>query len=345
MMEWIADYGLFLAKCLTVGVIALVVLMSLSRSQRQQSSDGLLDGYLDVESLSPRFEADADGLRSIVWGDSRWKAESKRRKKQAKAEKQDASVTRPVVYVLQFHGDIQASAVAQLRHEVSAILSVADPDRDEVVLLLESPGGMVPHYGLAASQLSRLRDAKLKLTVCVDKVAASGGYMMACLADEIVAAPFAVVGSIGVVAQVPNVHRLLKKHAIDVEVLTAGEYKRTLTMLGENTPAGREKFQSELEETHDLFKSHVSQWRPTLDMAAVATGEHWYGQQALSLGLVDGLKTSDDLLRERAKSADLFALHWRHKKSLGQRVGEMLTRSGDQLLLRWWERAQRPPNY
>ena len=108
-------------------------------------------------------------------------------------------------------------------------------------------------YGLAASQMQRIRDKKLKLTVCVDKVAASGGYMMAVVADKIIAAPFAVLGSIGVLAQVPNFHRLLKKHDVDFEMLTAGKYKRTLTMFGENTDKGREKFQEDIEDTHVLF--------------------------------------------------------------------------------------------
>jgi serine protease SohB len=205
------------------------------------------------------------------------------------------------IYVINFNGDMRASATENLRQEITAILSIADKDKDEVVVNLESPGGMVHGYGLAASQLARIRQHNLPLTICVDKVAASGGYMMACLANTIIAAPFAIIGSIGVVAQLPNFHRLLDKWDIDYEVLTAGEYKRTLTVFGENTDAGRQKFIADLEDTHTLFKEFVSDYRPSLDIEKVATGEHWYGKQALGLGLVDKLMTSDEYLLTRVK--------------------------------------------
>jgi serine protease SohB len=348
MLEWIADYGLFLAKGVTVAFLVSLVLMLLGRARRGDLP-GLQSGHLEVETLNDRYEAEADALRSLVWDDSALKAERKARKAKAKADKKankkaPEPATKAHVYVLRFTGDIAASAVAQMRHEISALLAVAMPARDEVVVLLESPGGMVHSYGLAASQLARIRAANIRLTICVDKVAASGGYMMACLANHLVAAPFAVIGSIGVVAQIPNVHRLLKKNDIDVELMTAGQYKRTLTMLGENTAEGRAKFQDDLNDTHELFKAHVAQWRTQVDLAVVATGEHWYGQQAVALGLIDSLQTSDDYLRQRAKEAELFALHWREKKTLGQRLGIAATSAVDSLLLRWWQRSVQPPH-
>ena len=328
-MEWLSAYGLFLAKGVT-GVILLAILLRLI-SRSKQEGEGLQTGYLDVEALNDRYQAEADGLRTLVWDDAAWKVERKQRKAKAKAEKAalkaaaaqpvDATQLRARVFVLQFSGDMAASAVAHLRQEVSALLAVAVAGRDEVVLLLESPGGVVHGYGLAASQLARIRDAGVSLTICVDKVAASGGYMMACLANRLLAAPFAIVGSIGVVAQIPNFHRLLKKNDIDVELMTAGEYKRTLTLLGENTDAGREKFQHDIDETHQLFKQFVQQWRPQVDIEVVATGEHWFATQAIALNLVDALQTSDDYLRQRANSADLFALHWRQRKTLAQKLG------------------------
>ena len=232
---------------------------------------------------------------------------------------------------------IRASATEQLRHEVTAVLSMAQPS-DEVVVRLESGGGMVHAYGLASSQLARLRDAGLPLTVCVDKVAASGGYMMACVANRVLAAPFAVLGSIGVVAQLPNVHRLLKKHDIDVEVLTAGEFKRTLTVFGENTDKGREKFQEDLELTHQLFKGFVSRYRPQLDIDKVATGEVWLGLSALEHELVDGLQTSDEYLARRANEAELFQLRFINRKSLQERIGLAASVAIDRVLLGWWER-------
>jgi serine protease SohB len=232
----------------------------------------------------------------------------------------DHKPEKPRVFVVDFVGDIRASASDALAEQVTAILTQAT-QKDEVVVRLESSGGMVHSYGLASSQLQRIRDKAIPLTVCVDKVAASGGYMMACIANQILAAPFAVIGSIGVVAQVPNINRLLKKHDIDVEMLTAGEYKRTLTVLGENTEKGRQKFQQEIQETHELFKEFVSQNRAGLDMDVVATGEVWFGTKALENGLVDIVKTSDDYLFQRHTEADIYKVDWVEKHSLSERLG------------------------
>lgn len=335
MLEWLAEYGMFLAKGVTALALLAILLSGIMRVRRE-GLPGVQSGYLEVEALNERFQAEADALRSLAWDDKAWKVERKARKQQAKAQ----TSQRPRVYVLQFKGDIVASAVASLRHEISALLAVARAEQDEVVLLLESPGGVVHGYGLAASQLARLRTAGIRLTVCVDKVAASGGYLMACVADEIIAAPFAVIGSIGVVAQIPNIHRLLKRHDIDVDLMTAGEYKRTLTVLGENTEAGRRKFQQDLEETHDLFKGFVTQWRPQVDMTQVGTGEHWFGQRALALSLIDALRTSDDVLRSRSESAELFAVYWRQRRGLAQRLGLSVEEAVDRLLMRWWQRSR-----
>jgi len=218
------------------------------------------------------------------------------------------------VFLLRFAGDIRASAVDSLREEITAVLQIARPRKDRVLLVLDSPGGVVPGYGLAAAQLTRLRDAEIELTVAVDRVAASGGYMMAAVANRIVAAPFAIVGSIGVVAQLPNINRMLKKHDVDIELHTAGEYKRTLTILGENTDEGREKFKQDLEQTHALFKQFLSRYRPGLDMDKVATGEHWLGQDALALNLVDAIATSDDLILAEVNQADVYELTQPAKK-------------------------------
>jgi len=223
--------------------------------------------------------------------------------------------------VLNFVGDLQASALDQLRQEVTSVLTVATP-ADEVVVRLESPGGVVHSYGLAASQLQRIRAQNIPLTATIDKVAASGGYMMAAVADKILAAPFAVVGSIGVVAQVPNVHRLLKKHDVDVELITAGEHKRTLTMLGENTDEGREKFTEQLEDIHKLFQEHVVANRDVVDIKEVATGEAWYGQRAIDVKLVDRLITSDSYLAACAAERDVYLLRWTvQKKPLERLLG------------------------
>ena len=236
------------------------------------------------------------------------------------------------IYVLDFKGDTAASAVENLREEITLILSTAKAGRDRVVVRLESPGGMVHGYGLAAAQLVRLRDAGFNLTICVDKVAASGGYMMACIANEIVSAPFAVVGSIGVVAQVPNFNRLLKEKHIDFELYTAGQFKRTVTMFGENTAEGKAKFEEELQQTHELFKHFVEKYRPQLNVEKVATGEHWYGKDALELNLVDQLKTSDEYLLGLLAQHDVYVIETRCKPTLGEKLGLQAAQMADGLV-------------
>ncbi len=236
------------------------------------------------------------------------------------------------IYVLDFKGDVQASAVENLREEITLILATAKAGRDRVVLRLESPGGMVHGYGLAAAQLVRLREAGFNLTICVDKVAASGGYMMACIANEIVSAPFAIVGSIGVVAQVPNFNRLLKEHHVDFELYTAGEFKRTVTMFGENTAEGKAKFEEELQQTHALFKHFVENYRPKLNVEKVATGEHWYGKDAINLNLVDKLQTSDEYLLSQLPQHDVYVIQTRRKPTLGEKIGLQAAQMADQFV-------------
>lgn len=346
MIDLLLQYGLFLAKTATIVIALLMVIVAISNvGQRRRPSD---EGDIDIVYLNDRLRDYGDAMREYVFDKHALKAwykhEKQADKKKDKEQKHatDESTRKSRVYVMNFHGDIRASAVESLRREITAIMTLADPAHDEIVINLESPGGMVHGYGLAASQLSRIRQGKLPLTICIDKVAASGGYMMACLGDKIMAAPFAVVGSIGVVAQMPNIHRLLKKHDIDVELHTAGEYKRTLTMIGENTDEGRKKFKEELEDTHELFKEFVHESRPSLNIAKVATGEHWYGQRALALGLVDEIKTSDEYLTERAREADVYVVRYVHKQKLMSRLGMAAEGSVDRLALRWWERLQQP---
>lgn len=236
------------------------------------------------------------------------------------------------IYVLDFKGDVQASAVDTIREEITLILATAKAGHDRVVVRLESPGGMVHGYGLAAAQLVRLRDAGFNVTICVDKVAASGGYMMACIANEIITAPFAVVGSIGVVAQVPNFNRLLKQHNVDFELYTAGEYKRTVTMFGENTPEGKAKFEEELQQTHSLFKHFVEKYRPQLDISTVATGEHWYGEDALALNLVDKLQTSDEYLLSLLPKHDVYVINTRKRPTFGEKLGLQAAQMAESLI-------------
>lgn len=270
------------------------------------------------------------------------KAKQDAKAAKAKAKSGDmASAGKPRAWVLDFKGSMDAHEVGALREEVTAVLTLVKPE-DQVVLRLESPGGVVHGYGLAASQLQRLRDKQVPLTVAVDKVAASGGYMMACVADKIVAAPFSIIGSIGVVAQIPNFNRFLKGKEIDIELHTAGQFKRTLTLLGENTEEGRQKFRESLNETHDLFKGFVHQMRSQLDIEQVATGEHWYGSQALEKGLVDAVGTSDELLLGLFESHEVIGLRYQQRKKLIDRFTGSAAESADRLLMRWWQRGQKP---
>lgn len=320
MMDLLINYGLFLSKTITIVVAVIFVAGTIAslifRGKSQKQSN------LQVKNLNEKYRKLARVLEMETLSKYRVKQIVKDEKKKRKAEKKSEKsleLAKKRVFVLTFNGDIKASAVELLREEISALLMVVEPC-DEVLLRLESTGGMVHSYGLAASQLQRLRENNVKLTIAVDKVAASGGYMMACVADRLIAAPFAIIGSIGVVAQIPNINKLLKRHHVDYEQITAGKYKRTLTFMGENTDAEREKVRQELEETHDLFKDFVLQRRQALDIEKVATGEYWYGSRALELKLVDELQTSDDYLMVAARSADLFEVSYEVKRPLSKRL-------------------------
>jgi serine protease SohB len=324
-MEFLTEYGLFLAKTITVVIAVLVVVGGvIALSTRAHPKP---DGHIEVKHLNGDFEDWACALQQAMLSRKAFKRLLKTKKKLLKQQLGQ----RARVFVLNFRGDIRASAVASLRREITAILSVVKPE-DEVVLRLESSGGLVHNYGLAASQLGRIKESKIKLTVAVDKVAASGGYMMACVADQIIAAPFAVLGSIGVIAQLPNFNRLLKKNDIDFEQFTAGEYKRTITFFGENTDRAREKFREELEDTHTLFKDFVKAHRNDVDLSRVATGEHWYGTRALELKLVDELRTSDDHLMVLSQNADLFEVSYTRKHPLVARLFSFVSQSLVRLL-------------
>ena len=352
-MEFLYELGLFAAQTLliVVAVVAIVLVIAGVAGQKNRSPD---EGYIEVKSVNDRFDVYTGAIRDLAETEEASKLREKHQKKSAKAKakaekarlkaaKKEAtdSVTlvseRPRTFVLDFEGDVMASQVDALREEISAILPNVQ-EGDEVVLRLESPGGVVHGYGLAASQLSRIKDAGVTLIIAVDKVAASGGYMMACVGDRILAAPFAILGSIGVVAQLPNFHRLLKKNDVDFEQFTAGEYKRTVTMFGENTDKGRRKFENELEETHGLFKQFVSANRPAVNVDKVATGEVWYGSQALSEGLIDAISTSDSYLQSQAVDRDVFEVRYRRKQKLAERMGFAAELMVDRFLLKAWQR-------
>lgn len=312
-MEILADYLIFLLKVFTIALAITIPLLIIIGSSKGKSQP---KGRLTITNLSDKFEEMGNALKSSLMNPKESKKFNKdlakNKKKKDKAEKDDS------VFVLNFKGDIQASEVEKLKQEINAIL-ISESECKEVVIRVESGGGSAYAYGLCAAELKRLVDNNISLTVCIDKVAASGGYLMSCVATKIIAAPWAIVGSIGVIAQLPNFHRLLKKNSIDFEMHTAGAFKRTLTTLGENTDEGREKFKSELEDLHLIFKDFVKEQRPQVDTDIVATGETWQGEEAIKVGLVDSLETSDNYLVNLSKQAKLFEIEFVEKKNLSEK--------------------------
>ena len=354
-MEFLSEYGMFLAKAVTI-VFAIIVVIGVAASSGQRGKKTGKRGAIKVTRLNEHFEELREALREAVLDKDSLKTVHKDEKKQAKSEQKELKAARKKdkssveahadpghekkrIYVLNFKGNIAADAVVCLREEISAILSLATP-ADEVVVRLESPGGMVHAYGLASSQLLRLKNAKVPLTICVDKVAASGGYMMACLADKLIAAPFAIIGSIGVIVQLPNFHRVLKKHDVDYEMISAGEFKRTLTTFGEITDKSREKVQEDVQTIHDIFKTWVKEHRPSVDIDKVATGETWLGSQAKEKYMVDDIRTSDECILQACESAEVFEVEYEVRKSIQDKLGNVLENSFEKVLSRFFTQSR-----
>lgn len=342
MSAFLLEYGLFAAKMITVLAIILAAVAGciflLSAKQQEKES-------IEIEKVNDKFDSMREALEETLLSKDEIKALKKERKKEAKAEAKRIKIRlkegtqgsfRPRLFVLRFDGDMHASEVDSLRESITAVLLVATKE-DEVLIILDSAGGLVHNYGLAASELNRIRQRNIPLVVSIDLVAASGGYLMAAVANKIIAAPFAVVGSIGVLAQVPNFFRFLKKHDIDIEQHTAGEYKTTLTMLGENTNKARAKFREELEDTHLLFKKFVHEHRPILDIEKLATGEHWYGTQAVDLKLIDELMTSDDYLLSKHETTDIYDVSYVFSETLADKLSNILHGVTSRLLQRFFK--------
>ena len=351
-MEYFIEYCLFLAKVVTLAAIFILVIAAMiaigGRGRREAGR-----GAISVVQLNDELDDMRDAMKKVVYDKDTFKQEQKQEMKRHKDEEKERKKTRKSlqsdsaiaphekkrVYVIDFNGDIQASEVESLREEITAILSLATP-QDEVIVRLESPGGMVHAYGLAASQLSRIKERGIPLTVCVDMVAASGGYMMACLADRLVAAPFAILGSIGVLVQMPNFHRLLRKHEVDYETISAGEFKTTLTTFGEITQRGRDKVKEDVEEMHAIFKDWVKQHRPAVEIDGIATGETWIGLQAAERNMIDDVITSDEYIIRACDTADVFAVRFEIRRTIGDKLGAAIHTTIDKTVLSWLKRAR-----
>ncbi|MES3006365.1 MAG: protease SohB [Pseudomonadota bacterium] len=352
-MEYFIEYCLFLAKVATLVIAIIVVIGALiaisSRGRRGAGGKG----SINVVRMNDELDDMRDAMKKAIYDKDTFKHEQKLEKKKHKEEERerknlrksvqsDTEIDQPTkkrVYVIDFNGDIQASEVESLREEITAVLSLATP-QDEVLVRLESPGGMVHAYGLASSQLSRVKEQGISLTICVDMVAASGGYMMACLADRLVAAPFAILGSIGVLVQMPNFHRLLRKHEVDYETISAGEFKTTLTTFGEVTQRGRDKVKEDVEEMHSLFKDWVKRHRPAIDIDNIATGETWVGLQALERNMIDEVMTSDECIIRACNEGDVFAVQYEIRRTIGDKLGAAIHSTIDRTALSWLKRAR-----
>ena len=339
---FLGGFGVLFLALILIAVVALIFLVVLKKGKRKNK-----ELSLNLKSLNDKFTFQKEGIQSIIYNENTLKVLKKEQEEKEKIEekeekkslKKEKGVTfaaleeeaKARVFVIEFSGDVAASQVDSLREQVTCVLDVARA-KDEVVVKLESPGGMVHSYGLASSQLQRIRARSIPLTVCVDKIAASGGYMMACIAQKIVAAPFAILGSIGVVAALPNFNRVLRKFDVDYLELTAGEYKRTISPLGEITEKGKAKFLEQLEDTHVLFKQFVVENRPCVDLAQVATGEHWYGLRAKNLGLIDEIATSDDYIKAKCETADVYLVEVERKESMKEKLAQLMHASVSKLL-------------
>ncbi|GGW88205.1 protease SohB [Alteromonas halophila] len=335
-MEFLYEYGLFLAKAVTL-VVALVVIIAAIAGAANKQKQG--KGHLEIQSLTSQLKDVTNYARQVLLDKAALKKLAKEQKKEAKEKKKQGEDNAPRLFVIDFKGSMDAHEVETLREEITAILCVADKG-DEVLVRLESGGGVVHGYGLAASQLQRIRDNELSLTVAVDKVAASGGYMMACVADKLLASRFAYIGSIGVLAQLPNFNKVLKKNDIEFEQITAGDYKRTLTMFGENNDEGRKKFKEEIEEIHVLFKDFVHEHRKDMDIAKVATGEFWPGIKAKELGLVDDIMTSDDYILSHYPAREIFSVKYAQRKNVAEKLGFSVAMAAERAVMRVWSKAQ-----
>lgn len=337
-MEFLYNYGLFLAQAITIvaAIVAVIVAVAATAAKPKPAH-----GEIEVEDISEHLKTVKHRFEAQVLSKDTLKQRQKEQKKAEKAAQKEEHKESPHLFVIDFKGSTDANEVDSLREEITAVLTIAS-ENDEVLIKVDSGGGVVHGYGLAASQIDRLKSANIPVTVSVDSIAASGGYMMACVADKIIAAPFAIIGSIGVMAEIPNFSKLLKKHDVDYELFTAGEYKRTVSMFGEISEKGRDKFNQELEETHVLFKDFVKGNRAELDIDNVATGEHWFGTDALKRGLVDHLQTSDDYLMSKTDSHKVFGVKCTIRKGLTEKLGFSMSIAADRLLGKWFQRSRTP---
>lgn len=213
-----------------------------------------------------------------------------------------------VTAVLRFEGDTMATGRQDFARMVDEVLHNKERIQ-RVIVVVNSPGGGVSVYGQMFAGMERMRNAGVDVTACVDTYAASGGYLMSVPAQRIIAAPFAMVGSIGVVSEFMNFNKLLRRLGVEPMTITAGELKRTVTPLSEVTEENKAAYKAQLEAIHRQFIAVVKKYRE-VDADRVCTGNHWTAAESveLKLNLVDGLATSQEYLFEANQTEDLVTI-------------------------------------
>jgi signal peptide peptidase SppA len=172
-----------------------------------------------------------------------------------------------------------------------------------VALSINSPGGSPVQSALIAQRIRLLaRENEVPVIAFVEDVAASGGYWLACAADEIVADPASIVGSIGVISSGFGFHELISRYGIQRRVHTSGESKSMLDPFQPEKPEDVERLKRLQNEIHDGFKGWVRERRAARlkgDEAMLFTGEFWTAKRGLEFGLVDSLGELRDTLQQR----------------------------------------------
>ncbi len=221
----------------------------------------------------------------------------------------------PRLAVLRFQGlrDLNASGDQRLSEAIDEVLVNRD-HFEEAVVIIDSPGGTTHGYGHAYALLERLSASGLKVTACIDRIGASGGYLMALPADRILAGPFAIVGSVGVVAGIPNVKRLLEEKGVSYRLFVAGDKKRVVHFADDDGPEVREYMDEKLAGIHTQFLQAVEKHRgDRVKLDEVRSGDHWSAEESVEkgLGLVDELQTSAEYLLERNREVALVMIERR----------------------------------
>ena len=230
------------------------------------------------------------------------------------------------LYYLEFEGDIQASEAAKLKQEILVCLQVAKPT-DVFLILVESSGGSVSNYGDLYSVMEMIKKRGHTLWVAIDRVAASGGYLISLPADKIFATPFALIGSIGVLSEVPNFGGLLDKYGVKMEEYTAGERKMNISMFRENGEEQKEHHRKKLGKIHELFKAQLVKYRGGLiekkgvDIGELMEGDFWMGENAFELGLVDELKSSVEILLDEKDHFNILKVNYHNEPKMAGIMG------------------------